>query len=74
MEHSTPSAENESATETNGLPSRRIQDNSRLHTRGQWIEAEIVAVREETDGDGNPRFYAEAAFTPPDVTGPRPGS
>ena len=38
----------------------------RLHTRGQWIEAEIVAVREDADGDGDPRFYPEVAFTPPD--------
>ncbi|MFD4232495.1 DUF3592 domain-containing protein [Streptomyces sp. NPDC058545] len=38
----------------------------RLCTRGQWIEAEIVAVREDTDGDGDPRFYPEVAFTPPD--------
>jgi hypothetical protein len=40
--------------------------NLRLHTRGQWIEAKIVGVREDTDGDGDPRFYPEVAFTPPD--------
>ncbi|MEU2165781.1 DUF3592 domain-containing protein [Streptomyces sp. NPDC059544] len=40
--------------------------NFRLLTRGQWIEAEIVYVREDTDGDGDPRFYPEVAFTPPD--------
>ncbi|MDX3249140.1 hypothetical protein [Streptomyces sp. ME18-1-4] len=27
--------------------------NFRLLTRGQWIEAEIVYVREDTDGDGD---------------------
>jgi len=41
-------------------------NNLRLHTRGQWIDAEIVGVREDTDGDGEPRFYPEVAFTPPD--------
>jgi hypothetical protein len=39
--------------------------NFRLHTRGQWIEAKIVGVREDTDGDGDPRFYPEVAFSPP---------
>ncbi|MGW7263870.1 DUF3592 domain-containing protein [Streptomyces sp. NPDC054842] len=41
-------------------------DNFRLLTRGQWIEAEIVHVREDTDGEGDPRFYPEVAFTPLD--------
>ncbi|MFD7409542.1 DUF3592 domain-containing protein [Streptomyces sp. NPDC059866] len=41
-------------------------NNFRLLTRGQWTEAEIVGVREDTDGDGDPRFYPEVAFTPPD--------
>ncbi|MET9504452.1 DUF3592 domain-containing protein [Streptomyces sp. NPDC006622] len=40
--------------------------NFRLLARGQWIEAEIVRVREEANGDGDPRFYPEVAFTPPD--------
>lgn len=40
--------------------------NFRLITRGQWIEAEVVHVREDTDGDGDPRFYPEVAFIPPD--------
>ncbi|MFF1739044.1 DUF3592 domain-containing protein [Streptomyces mirabilis] len=38
----------------------------RLHTRGQRIEAEIVGVRESADGDGDPRFHPEVAFTSPD--------
>lgn len=37
--------------------------NFRLLTRGQWIEAEIVYVREDTNGDGDPRFYPEVAYT-----------
>ncbi|SOR81557.1 hypothetical protein SCNRRL3882_5009 [Streptomyces chartreusis NRRL 3882] len=41
-------------------------NNFCLYTRGQWIEAQIIAVREDTDGDGAPRFYPEVAFTPPD--------
>jgi hypothetical protein len=41
-------------------------NNFRLHTRGQWIEAEVVSVREDADGDGDPRFYPEVAFTPQD--------
>lgn len=40
--------------------------NFRLLTQGQWIEAEIVYVREDTDGDGDPRFCPEVAFTPQD--------
>jgi hypothetical protein len=40
--------------------------NFRLLTQGQWSEAEIIYVREDTDGDGDPRFYPEVAFTPPD--------
>ncbi|MES9540874.1 MULTISPECIES: DUF3592 domain-containing protein [unclassified Actinomadura] len=40
--------------------------NFRLLVRGQWIEAEIVGVREDSDGEGDPRFYPEVAFSPPD--------
>jgi hypothetical protein len=40
--------------------------NFHIGARGQWIEAEVVYVREDTEGDGDPRFYPEVAFTPPD--------
>lgn len=41
-------------------------DKYRLHTRGRWIEAEIIRVDEDKDTDGDPRFYPVVAFTPPD--------
>ncbi|MBK6013698.1 DUF3592 domain-containing protein [Streptomyces sp. MBT53] len=37
----------------------------RLSTRGEWIEADVVGVREDDDGEGGARFYPVVAFTPP---------
>ncbi|MFF9851150.1 DUF3592 domain-containing protein [Streptomyces litmocidini] len=37
----------------------------RLRSRGHWIEADIVRVREATYSDGDSRFYPVVAFTPP---------
>ncbi|MGX9883409.1 DUF3592 domain-containing protein [Streptomyces sp. NPDC002276] len=38
----------------------------RLSRRGEWIEADVVRVREDDDGEGGARFYPVVAFTPPD--------
>ncbi|MFF2519320.1 hypothetical protein [Streptomyces sp. NPDC058086] len=32
--------------------------NFRILVRGQWIEAEVVYVRGDTDGDGGPGLFA----------------
>ncbi|MGV9453166.1 hypothetical protein [Streptomyces sp. NPDC003635] len=39
---------------------------AKVRAAWQWIEAEIVYVREATDGDGDLRFCPEVAFTPPE--------
>lgn len=49
----------------------------RLHTRGEWIEPDLVRVREDDDGEGGARFYPVVAFTPPggdEVIGESPHS
>ncbi|KOU55159.1 hypothetical protein ADK57_45405 [Streptomyces sp. MMG1533] len=38
----------------------------RLYTRGEWIEADVVDVREEREKGGDSSFYPVVAFTPPD--------
>ena len=37
----------------------------RLATRGEWIEADVLRVREDDDGEDGARFYPVVAFTPP---------
>lgn len=37
----------------------------RLRSRGRWIEARLLRVREDDDGEGGARFYPVVSFTPP---------
>jgi len=37
----------------------------RLRSRGQWIEARLLRVREDDDGEGGARFYPVVSFAPP---------